>query len=175
MINHHYPILNQCSSHHQPVDFSSTYPKLRVTCPSLANLAVSEHRVCPRPKTSRLKGFPKKNKYQSRQSHEHVYCDHHDHSSFPQKFWATQDSPSHLFSYVFHRMPPGWSSCSFPHQAISTPAFNMSWPFCTVRVVSLAKCCNCLSTCAVFRRIRRWECGLRSNRRWRYFKWCPLV
>ena len=60
MINHHYPILNQCSSHHQPVDFSSTYPKLRVTCPSLANLAVSEHRVCPRPKTSRLKGFPKK-------------------------------------------------------------------------------------------------------------------
>ena len=120
----------------------------------LANLAVSEHRVCPRPKTSRLKGFPQQIRYQSRQSHEHVQGDHHDHSSFPQKCWATQDSPSHLFSSVLTTVKchQGDHPAVFPHQAISTPAFNMSWPFCTVRVVSLAKCCNCLSTCAVFRR-----------------------
>ena len=163
MINHHYPILNQCSSHHQPVDFSSTYPKLRVTCPSCGQHNQQDWRV-----------FPKRNQ-----------------APKPPKPWKWSSGwSSHFFTEVLGYLgltiplccPPATACHQGDHpavfhtnQAIPTPAFNMSWPFCTVRVVSLAKCCNCLSTCAVFRRIRRWECGLRSSRRWRYFKWSPLA
>ena len=70
-------------------------------------------------------------------------------------------SPSHCVVHRPQHFQGDHPAVLHTNQAISTPAFNMSWPFCTVRVVSLAKCCNCLSTC-VFRRIRRWECGARE-------------
>ena len=129
------------------MDFSSTYPKLRVTCPSFGqhNLAVSWTSGMPPGhengkiiSNQQIEGFSPKKNQAPKPPHPWKWSSGWS-SHFFHRSPGLPISPSHCVVHRPQHFQGDHPAVLHTNQAISTPAFNMSWPFCTVRVVFLGQ------------------------------------